>query len=403
MSTNMDPTQVPAYELPDIMQFTDGRRIADVAQWPERRKELLQLFSKHVYGVTPERPLPSDLRVQAIVREPAALTVPATRLEVTLGSATGDIPSMELMLYLPTNAKTPVPCFLGLNFGGNQSVHPDPGISLSKAWFRTNSEIGSINNRAPATSRGALSRRWPLDQILGQGYAVATVCHGDLAPDDPAEILSSGILKPGPETPPRTNESWGAIGAWAWTLSRALDYLREVPEIHPQRVAVFGHSRLGKAALWAAAQDPRFAMAISNNSGCGGASLHRHRLGENIAAITKNFPHWFAPGFKDYAHREEALPVDQHMLLALIAPRPLYVASASGDLWADPTGEFLAAREASEAYRLLGHEGLTADANMPATGHSIGERVGYHIRSGKHDLLASDWAEFLRFADRHLK
>lgn len=393
--------QVPAYTLPELLVDGAGQAVKTAGAWSRRREALLEIFAQEVYGYTPKAEVTATFEV--VEEEEQALEGMARRRQVRATfTGNGQQVEMDLLLYLPLTPE-PAPLFLGLNFSGNQTIYPDPAILLSERWMRENPKAGIVDHRATEASRGIAASRWDVSQILSRGYGLGTIYCGDLDPDYD-DGYQNGIhplfYRPGQSQP--DPDQWGTIGAWAWGLSRAMDYLQATPDVDGERVALLGHSRLGKTALWAGVQDERFGLVISNNSGCGGAALSRRAFGETVGRINTVFPHWFCDNFRRYNQREDELPVDQHMLLALVAPRPLYVASAVEDLWADPRGEFLAAVHASPAYEVLGLPGLGV-TEMPAPSQPIQHgRVGYHIRPGGHDVTSYDWRCFLDFADYHL-
>jgi hypothetical protein len=383
--TNYDETKVPSYELPNPLIDNAGQPVGRDAWAAHRRMEVQRLLEDSVYGKTPNRHL--AVRYEVIHTDPKALGGRATRKQIAAFFGDDEY-RLDILLYIPNKPKGPVAGFVGLNFNANHTVHADPGI------------IKQDTDKA----RGASASRWQVETIIDHGYALATVLRDQVDPDNYRNDFTDGIhplFYDEGQTKPKPTE-WGSIGAWAWGLSRALDYLETDQRVDASRVAVIGHSRLGKAALWAGAQDTRFAMVISNNSGCGGAALYRRCYGERIHHMIKPVGYWFCTNHHQYQQREDDLPVDQHMLMALVAPRPLYVASATNDRWADPKGEFLAAKYASPVYELFNKPALS-EHEPPEPEQPIHATIGYHLRTGDHDITAYDWQQYLKFADQYLR
>ncbi len=396
---NYDESKVPTYSLPDPLQLDNGRPVRDAATWREqRRSEILRSFETHVYGKVPEAKVQADFNE---VERGMALDGKAMRKQVvmTLRGTGGRTCKVDLLIFLPSNADKPVPAFVGLNFRGNHTVHSDPTIRLPNGWVPNRD--GITDHKPSAKSRGVATSRWPIAAIIDRGYGLITAYYGDLDPDFD-DGFANGIhpLFGNTKESKPTGDAWGSIGAWAWGLSRMLDYCQQDSAINAKQVAVLGHSRLGKTALWAGARDERFAIVISNNSGCGGAALSKRRFGETVKRINTSFPHWFCDNFNRYNDKEETLPLDQHMLVALMAPRPVYIASATADQWADPKGEFLAAVGADPVYKLFGLEGLP-NTTMPPPDKPVHGTIGYHLRTGKHDVTLTDWQHYMDFADKH--
>ncbi|RMG37704.1 MAG: acetylxylan esterase [Planctomycetota bacterium] len=395
---NYDESKVPHYTLPDPLVCRDGTRITTPQQWrTKRRPEILELFRSEMYGRAPGRPPEMSFEVTGVGE---AFGGRATRKLVTIHLASKHARvAIDVLLYVPRKRQGRVPAFVGLNFRGNHSISTDPEVPLCRSWMRPGP--GVVDNRATEATRGVAASRWPVSTILDHGFALVTAYYGDIDPDyDDGFRNGVHALFP-PPGGRRSPHDWGSIAAWAWGLSRIMDYLETDPDIDRRHVAVMGHSRLGKTALWAGANDERFALVISNDSGCGGAALSRREYGETVRRINTSFPHWFCDAFKRYNDRVQDLPFDQHMLIALIAPRPVYVASAVEDRWADPRGEFLAALHAEPVYRLFGKPGLGIDRWPPVDQPADSGFIGYHVRHGKHDVTAFDWRQYLKFAARH--
>lgn len=373
---NYREENVPKYSLPDPLTCLDGTPVRDAQTWwSKRRPEILEPFRTCVYGRAPiERP--ENMTFHPFDLDRNAMDGAATRKQVRIRfTGKDDGPGMTLVIFVPNRVPKPVPAFLLICNRDPENFDPTRKVKMPF---------------------------WPAEEVVARGYGIAAFYVGDIDPDRYDEFKDGvhGLFdKPGA----RPDDAWGTLAAWAWGASRAMDYFETDGDIDRERVAVIGHSRGGKTSLWAGAQDTRFALVISNDSGCGGAALSRRCYGETVAQINHSFPHWFCANFKKFNGKENELPVDQHMLMALIAPRLLCVASADEDLWADPRGEFLSALNASGVYRLLGVQGLEAE-EMPPLDRPLQEgRIGYHIRTGGHGLTEPDWKYYMDFADKHLR
>ena len=393
---NYDESLAGDYTLPDPLVMNDGTAVTDSLQWySSRRPELLELFETEMYGKAPGRP--EGMHFEVLSCDDGAFSGTAVRKEVRIFFTEGSDSYMTLLVYLPKQVEGPVPVILGANFKGNASVTYDTGISLPDSAQVSRYALYS------EPQRGSMEGRWPVGMILSRGYGLATFCKSDLDPEFD-DSFTNGVhplfYRPG-QTYPDPDE-WGSISAWAWGYSRALDYLETDPGVDASRVCTVGHSRLAKTALWAAVTDSRFAMAFPNNAGCCGAALSRRDFGETLETILIHYHYWFCQNFWKYASCPEALPFDQHELIALMAPRPVYLTSGEHDYWSDPRGEFLSIVEASKVYEFLGLPGL-GTTQMPGPWNPLQTGlIGYHMRSGPHAITAYDWSCFLDFADRWL-
>ncbi len=372
---NYDEAKVPAYELPDALKTRRGTVVTSPAMWnAERRGELLELFRDQIYGRRPGVKYLVSFRQESEVISAfdGAATGRDMVAKITIGQRSFEFP---FVVFVPSKPQGRVPAV----------VH--------------------INNRYALPVKAVLDKHdpfWPVRTLIQRGYATASFHTSHVDPDR-KDGYAAGIRSFFADGTPPSADAWGALSSWGWAASRVLDYLATIKAIDTQRVAVSGHSRGGKASLWAASEDTRFAVAYSNDSGCMGAALSRRKYGETVAVIGASFPHWFCGNFQKYAGRENELPVDQHELIALVAPRAVYVASADEDLWADPKGEYASLLAARPVFSLLGKQSMT-DPVMPALGQPrhVGS-TGYHIRTGGHGLEDRDWGYFLDFADTHLK
>jgi dienelactone hydrolase len=391
-------------EMPEPLVTFNGKRVATPEEWyQQRRPELKALFEFYMYGRAPAPP--DNLTAKVVEADSNYFGGKATKKEVTISFGPPGTPEIHLLVVAPNGRECCSPAFVGTNFHGNHTLLDDPKIDLPTAWMPDNTP-GAKDHRATDAGRGTEIDVWNIERSIDRGYAVATFYCGDVDPDKPdftdgvqPRYYKAGQTEPGPH-------EWGTIAAWAWGISRAIDYLVTDPDIDAQRIAVVGHSRLGKTALLAAAMDERIALAIPLQAGCGGTAPSRGKVGESVKQINDRFPHWFCATFKQFNDQVERLPFDQHSLVALVAPRPVLFANAVEDEWANPAGQYAALKAADPVYRFLGVEGLGVDRTpelaTPAIGKLVGGRLGYFIRPGKHSMTLRDWQAFWDFADKHL-
>lgn len=392
---NYDESLVGSYTLPDPFVLADGKRVRDAKTWyRKRRPEIVRLFEEQQFGRSPGRP--AGMSFDVFDKGTPALNGKAIRQQVTIHFSRDKAgPKMDLLVYLPAEARKPVPVLLNLSFTANSNVVDDPGIKPGEVWGRDKKRI--------AAPKGSNFGKLDVLPFLAGGIGVATVYYGDIDPDFPGGIqhgIRALYLKPG-QTEPAPDE-WGAIAAWGWGLSRALDYFETDKGVDAKRVAIVGASRLGKTVLWAGARDTRFALVIASCSGEGGAALSRRNFGETVKHLTAptRYPYQFAANYQKLADHVNESPVEAHLLLSLIAPRPLLLQTGDTDLWSDPKGEFLSARAAGPVYRMLGGQGIDTD-EMPPAGHPILHTLGYYMHAGGHGTIPSDWALFLKYMQLH--
>ena len=377
--------------LPEILTMEDVTQVTTSEQFEERRQEILQLFEENVYGTYPKEGYETSFEV---VEEGEAMDGAAIRKQIKITVITENGSSDALMLlYLP-KSDTPVPVVIGLNSEGNHCIYDDPAILPAY----TNEDDADMIEE----DRGSRSSRWCVETLISRGYGLATIYFEDIAPDN-KETYDSRLISL------FDDEDFKAISAWAFGISRGVDYLVTDPAVDATKIADIGHSRLGKAAVWAGANDERIALVISNDSGNSGASLSRGNHGETVKSINAIFPYWFSENYAAYGNNENELPVDQHELLACIAPRKLYVASAWGDLWSDPDGAWNSLMFAREAFELYGLE--TIPGEVLAEGETqdgpdlrlFSESVAYHVRNGWHEMQLEDWENYLDYMDEYMK
>ncbi len=397
---NYNEDSVGAYTLPGLFTLSSGKKITTANEWvQQRRPDLLRMFEEIEYGKMPDKP--QALHFTIFDKGTPAFNNMAIRKQVTVyfTNDTGNY-KMDLLIYLPVNTKKAVPLLLNISFAAPNQITPDSaGVKIGSIWNKEGKRV-----KADQPSRFP---KMNIEQFINAGFGFATVYYGDIEPDFKEGIkygIRSRYLKLNQTTP--ANDEWGAISAWAWGLSRAMDYFETDKQIDAKRIALQGASRLGKTVLWAGVHDTRFKMVIASISGEGGAALARRNYGETIQHITdtSRYIYQFAANYHSYADKVNQLPFDAHMLVALMAPRSLLLQTGSTDYWSDPKGEFLSAQAASSVYNLFGLKGPDENTAMPSANESslLMNPLGYYMHEGGHTVLPEDWALFITYMKKFL-
>ncbi len=387
------------HELPEILRLNNGGAVTTPEQWwQQRRPEVFNLVEDNQYGRAPGRP--ETLSFEVFDEGTPAYDGTAIRKQVTIYFTDDrDDHYMDLLIYLPADAEGPVPLMLAIGWGPNGNAVDDAGVKPGRQWDRdTKTRVAPDPQR-----RGFFRLNVPL--AVERGYGIATFNYSDVDPDSldslahgvRALYLADGQAEPAPD-------EWGAIAAWGWGVSRALDYFETDAQVDAKKIAITGASRLGKTVLWAGARDQRIACVVASVSGEGGASLSRRAYGERIAHLVAptRYPYWFARNLQDWVGRMHEAPWDSHMILALLAPRPLLLHVGDSDRFSDPYGEFIAARAASPVYELLGAQGIP-QFEFPPTGQLLPTTLGFFMHEGGHGVPPTVWPTFYDFLDIHLK
>lgn len=392
---NYNEDSVGTYTLPDLFKMNDGKIVTTKQQWlKERRPEIVSLFEEYQYGKMPGRP--ADMHFVIREKGTPAMDGKAIRKQVTVYFSKDTVHKMDLLIYLPAAAKKPVPLLQYISFTANCNMIDDPAVPETEAWTKVGKKVPAKSFKFPNN----LNFR----QFIDAGFGIATLYYGDIEPDF-KEGIHYGIrsVYMNKDEEQRDNDEWGTISAWAWGLSRAMDYYETDKQVDAKKIALCGVSRLGKTVLWAGAHDTRFAMVIASCSGEGGAAIGRRNYGENIKHMSHpaRYGYQFAPNYHRYADSIDKFPVDAHMLVALMAPRPLLLQTGNTDYWSDPKGEFLAALAATPVYHLFGKKGMENDT-WPKAGEPVLDTLGYTMHDGGHGTVPDDWNIFIEFMKKYL-